>query len=68
MAAPSSTIDLVLPSGAQIPIEERDAGEVRRVGGLATAPEASSVLNCAFDVTPAELISERGAFRAPYRF
>jgi methylthioribose-1-phosphate isomerase len=72
VAAPSSTIDPTLPSGAHIPIEERDAGEVRRVGAQATAPDGSPVFNPAFDVTPATLISaivtERGVIRPPYRF
>ncbi|HEU5320351.1 MAG TPA: S-methyl-5-thioribose-1-phosphate isomerase [Methylomirabilota bacterium] len=72
VAAPSSTIDPALPSGARIPIEERDAQEVRRVGGQATAPDASPVFNPAFDVTPATLIAaivtERGVFRPPYQF
>jgi len=72
VAAPSSTIDPSLPSGAEIPIEERDPAEVRRVGATMTAPEASPVFNPAFDVTPSELISaiitERGVFRAPYSF
>ncbi len=71
VAAPFSTIDAALPSGASIPIEERDPAEVRRVGGQATAPEASPVYNPAFDVTPAALIAaiitERGVFRAPSR-
>ncbi|HET7342659.1 MAG TPA: S-methyl-5-thioribose-1-phosphate isomerase [Methylomirabilota bacterium] len=72
IAAPFSTIDPALPSGAHIPIEERDALEVRRVGGQATAPDGSPVFNPAFDVTPAALISaiitERGVFKAPYSF
>ena len=72
VAAPSSTIDPSLPSGREIPIEERDAAEVRRVGAQQTAPEASPVYNPAFDVTPAALISaiitERGIVRPPYRF
>jgi methylthioribose-1-phosphate isomerase len=72
VAAPFSTIDPALASGAQIPIEERDALEVRRIGHHATAPEASPVFNPAFDVTPAALISaiitERGVFRPPYQF
>jgi methylthioribose-1-phosphate isomerase len=71
-AAPFSTIDPALPSGVHIPIEERDAAEVRRVGGHATAPEASPVFNPAFDVTPAALIAaiitERGVFRPPFQF
>jgi methylthioribose-1-phosphate isomerase len=72
VAAPSPTIDPSLPSGALIPIEERDAAEVRRVAGQATAPAASPVYNPAFDVTPGDLITaivtERGVFRPPYRF
>jgi methylthioribose-1-phosphate isomerase len=72
VAAPCSTIDPTLASGGQIPIEERDALEVRRVGAHATAPENSPVFNPAFDVTPASLITaiitERGVFKPPYRF
>src|SRR5262245_5048227 len=72
VAAPSSTIDPSLPSGREIPIEERDASEVRRVGLQTTAPETSPVYNPAFDVTPAALISaiitERGVFRPPFNF
>ena len=72
VAAPFSTIDPSLASGREIPIEERDASEVRRTGTQQTAPEASPIYNPAFDVTPAELITaiitERGIFRAPYRF
>ena len=72
VAAPCSTIDPALPSGAAIPIEERDPAEVRRVGAQPTAPAESPVYNPAFDVTPAALITaivtERGVFRPPYRF
>jgi methylthioribose-1-phosphate isomerase len=72
VAAPSSTIDASLPSGREIPIEERDASEVRSTGAQQTAPGDSPVYNPAFDVTPAELITaiitERGIFRPPYRF
>jgi len=72
VAAPFSTIDPSLPSGASIPIEERDAVEVRRVGAQPTAPEGSPVYNPAFDVTPASLITaiitERGVLRPPYHF
>ena len=72
IAAPFSTIDPSIASGAQIPIEERDASEVRRVGAQQTAPSASPVFNPAFDVTPAGLIAaivtERGVMRPPYRF
>ena len=72
VAAPLSTIDPALPSGERIPIEERDAEEVRRVGAQQTAPAESPVYNPAFDVTPARLIAaivtERGIFRPPYSF
>ena len=72
VAAPFSTIDPAIASGAEIVIEERDAAEVRHVGGQLTAPEASPVYNPAFDVTPAGLIAaivtERGVFRPPYGF
>jgi methylthioribose-1-phosphate isomerase len=72
VAAPSSTIDLAIASGASIVIEERDAAEVREMAGRPTAPLASPVYNPAFDVTPAELIcaivTERGVFRPPYAF
>jgi methylthioribose-1-phosphate isomerase len=72
VAAPSSTIDAAVRSGADIPIEERDGAEVRRIGPQPTAPAASPVYNPAFDVTPAALITaivtERGVFRPPYRF
>jgi methylthioribose-1-phosphate isomerase len=72
VAAPFSTIDATLASGQEIPIEERDASEVRRTGAQQTAPTDSPIYNPAFDVTPAELITaiitERGVFRPPYRF
>src|SRR5262249_45787150 len=57
VAAPFSTIDPSLASGAVIPIEECDGAEVRRVAGHVTAPAGSPVYNPAFDVTPATLIS-----------
>jgi methylthioribose-1-phosphate isomerase len=72
VAAPFSTIDVSLASGAEIPIEERDPDEVRRMAGHLTAPGESPVYNPAFDVTPASLIAaivtERGLFRPPYHF
>ena len=59
VAAPRSTFDAGTPHGGAIPIEERAADEVRRLGGSArlTAPEAAGIWNPAFDVTPAELIA-----------
>jgi methylthioribose-1-phosphate isomerase len=71
VAAPYSTIDLRLPDGRGIPIEQRSADEVRRGFGAATAPAGVNAWNPAFDVTPAELIAgivtERGILRPPYR-
>jgi methylthioribose-1-phosphate isomerase len=72
VAAPTSTLDLSLPGGAQIPVEERAADEVRDLalfGRPAALPDAP-VANPAFDRTPARLVSaivtERGVHRAPY--
>ncbi len=67
VAAPSSTFDLSLASGAEIPIEQRDPREVTHGFGRQTAPTGVAVYNPAFDVTPAELIAaiicERGVIR-----
>jgi methylthioribose-1-phosphate isomerase len=57
VAAPSSTFDLSLKSGAEIPIEQRDAREITHGFGRQTAPEGVKVYNPAFDVTPAHLIA-----------
>ncbi len=70
VAAPISTLDLTLPDGTHIPIEERGATEVTHVYGVRVAPEASEVRNPAFDITPnryvTAIITERGVARAPY--
>jgi len=70
VAAPLSTIDLTIPSGDLIPIEERGEEEVRGFGAVRTAPAAVTIANPAFDVTPARyvsaIITERGIARAPY--
>jgi methylthioribose-1-phosphate isomerase len=64
VAAPSSSIDWTLSSGADIPIEERSADEVRKIRGTEIMSPATPVANPAFDVTPARLvtaiITERG--------
>lgn len=69
VAAPSSTFDFSLPSGDAIPIEQRGRDEVARPGGVLTVPHDAAVLNPAFDVTPAELITaivtERGNIHSP---
>ena len=63
-AGPSSSIDLRLPSGAGIEIEERDADEVRAAAGTLLTVAGTPCRNPAFDVTPAELVwalvTERG--------
>jgi methylthioribose-1-phosphate isomerase len=70
VAAPVSTLDLSLPSGDLIPIEQRAAAEVTHVFGHPVAPEGTRVENPAFDVTPnryvTAIITERGVARAPY--
>jgi len=69
VAAPVSTFDLTIASGEQIPIEEREPGEVTHLRGVRIAPDVA-VANPAFDVTPARLISaiicEHGVAKAPY--
>jgi len=70
VACPSSTIDFETPSGAGIPIEEREAHEVTEFGARRTAPIGVKVRNPAFDVTPNEmvtgLITEKKIVTAPY--
>jgi methylthioribose-1-phosphate isomerase len=56
VAAPTSTFDLSLADGSQIPIEERDSREITHGFGRQTAPDGVKVYNPAFDVTPARLI------------
>ena len=70
VAAPTSTVDLSLRTGAEIPIEERSSNEVVEVSGKRIAPEGVLAAHPAFDVTPHRLvtaiITERGVLRAPY--
>ncbi|HUY87403.1 MAG TPA: S-methyl-5-thioribose-1-phosphate isomerase [Pirellulales bacterium] len=67
VAAPTSTFDLSLSSGDEIPIEQRAAEEITHGFGRQTAPDGIQVYNPAFDVTPAWLINaiicERGVIR-----
>ena len=71
VAAPTSTIDLSLPSGAEIPIEERAPDEVTHIQGAPIAPKGINVANPAFDVTPhnyiTAIITERGIIEEPYQ-
>lgn len=70
IAAPTPTIDLATPTGAEIPIEERDTEEVTNRFGQWSAPKDVNVYNPAFDVTPADLITaivtEKGIVYAPF--
>ena len=70
VAAPVSTIDGETPTGDQIPIEERDPGEVKEVFGTAVTPAGADAANIAFDVTPNDLITaiitDVGVLEAPY--
>lgn len=70
VAAPTSSIDLTLPTGDQIPIEQRDPTEISQGFGRQTAPDGVNFFNPAFDVTPADLvtaiITEKGIATAPY--
>jgi len=56
IAAPVSTIDITLNEGSQIPIEERNADELRTIFGTQVATPTTPVLNYAFDVTPGTLL------------
>jgi methylthioribose-1-phosphate isomerase len=70
VAAPWSTIDLATPTGAGIPIEERNAKEVTHLAGTQVTPDGAAVRNPAFDVTPARyitaIVTERGVLRPPF--
>jgi methylthioribose-1-phosphate isomerase len=70
VAGPISTLDLTLPSGDQIPIEERASKEVTHFQGVHVAPDGIKVANPAFDVTPnryvSAIITEKGVARAPF--
>jgi len=70
VAAPTSTIDLSLPDGNAIPIEQRDPSEVTHLLGQPLAPEGVAAAHPAFDVTPHELVSaiitEQGVVEPPY--
>ena len=68
VVAPSSTIDMQLASGADIPIEQRNAGELLNVNGQPITSELPA-FNPVFDVTPASLVdvivTERGVVEQP---
>jgi methylthioribose-1-phosphate isomerase len=70
VAAPTSTIDMSLENGEQIPIEQRDPREVTHLGEMALAPEGVEAAHPAFDVTPHDLvtaiITEKGTVEPPF--
>ncbi len=69
-ALPSSTIDLSIPDGSHIPVEQRDGDEVTGFAGVRTGPAGVQTWNPSFDVTPHNLltaaITERGVLRPPF--
>lgn len=69
VAAPTSTIDMQIASGAQIPIEQRDPDELLACGGQRVAAAGAGAWNPVFDVTPAGLVdaivTERGVIEQP---
>ncbi|ALC87221.1 methylthioribose-1-phosphate isomerase [Bacillus sp. FJAT-22090] len=70
VAAPSSTFDLTIKNGKEIPIEERPAEEITHIAGKQVAPKNTKVFNPAFDVTPGEyitaIITEKGIIYPEY--
>jgi len=70
VAAPSSTFDLKIADGSQLPIEARQRDEIAAPNGKLSVPAEAEVLNPAFDVTPAALITaiitEKGVLKPPY--
>ncbi len=70
VAGPTSSIDLKCPSGAEVPIEQRNPREVSHIFGHAVTPRGVRILNPAFDITTHDLISaiitEKGVITAPF--
>jgi methylthioribose-1-phosphate isomerase len=70
VAAPTSTVDLAMPNGDHIVVEERGPSEVTHWAGRQTAAEGIGVRNPSFDVTPAKyvtaIITEHGVAKPPY--
>ena len=70
VAAPLSTIDPTIRNGGMIPVENRGAEEIRRLGNTEIGPPGVHVINPAFDITPARyvsaIITEKGIVKPPY--
>ncbi|MEJ2111644.1 MAG: S-methyl-5-thioribose-1-phosphate isomerase [Acidobacteriota bacterium] len=71
VAAPLSTIDLAIPEGRLIEIEQRNPEEVRNIGNTSITPDNVAVAHPAFDVTPARyihaIITDHGVAKPPYK-
>jgi methylthioribose-1-phosphate isomerase len=71
VVAPLSTLDMAMPDGRQVPIEERPAAEILQLAGQPVAATGASAWNPVFDVTPAGLVdflvTEAGVVAAPDR-
>ncbi|MHC4270807.1 MAG: S-methyl-5-thioribose-1-phosphate isomerase [Planctomycetota bacterium] len=69
IAAPSSTFDMNIKNGTEIPIEQRDPYEVASLNNKKTAPDGVNIYNPAFDITPAQnitaIITENGIIEKP---
>lgn len=57
VAAPRGAVDLAVPDGTGVPIEERPAAEIAAWNGVPTVPDGVDAFNPAFDVTPARLVT-----------
>lgn len=72
VAAPTSSFDLSILEGNDIPIEHRNDAEITQFAGTAIAPKETKTFNPAFDITPAELITaivtERGVIENPDKY
>ena len=71
IAAPISTVDMSVPHGDQIEIEQRATSEVTEFRGIAVAPDGVEALNPGFDITPAKyitaIVTEAGISRPPFK-
>jgi len=70
VAAPTTTIDLKISSGDEIPVEERDGSEIRTFMNVKLVSDEVPVYNPAFDITPAKyitgIITEKGIISPSY--
>jgi methylthioribose-1-phosphate isomerase len=71
VAAPLSTIDSAIPSGDQIPVEERDSREISHFAKKEIGPPGVKAANPAFDITPSKyvtaIITEKGIITPPFK-